>query len=227
RADTRGPYLPVDILRSSRHHTILFQSTTMRNSGFLFVLLALAGVATCHFPPGYHRHRAVREERKASCILQPSEPNTVNVTGIVEITQPGPNEPVFVGGLISVTTTNEFITKHGFHIHEFGVPNGDCAEAAGHYNPLGKDHGAPDVDNRHVGDLGNIVFTSVEEGRYNSFVQIHDSQATLFGDYNVVGRAIVLHEGTDDLGLGGEDDSLTTGHAGARIACCTINMVPV
>ena len=31
--------------------------------------------------------------------------------------------------------------------------------------------------------------------------------------------------GTDDLGLGGEDDSLTTGHAGARAGCCIINLI--
>ena len=31
--------------------------------------------------------------------------------------------------------------------------------------------------------------------------------------------------GTDDLGLGGEDDSLTTGHAGARAGCCIINQL--
>jgi len=191
----------------------MFQSKMM-SSMFIFVLLALAGVVTS------------QEDRKAVCILQPSEPNSHNVSGIVEMTQPGPAEPVFIYGIIQVTTDEEFVTKHGFHIHEFGVPNGDCSEAAGHYNPHGMNHGAPDVEDRHVGDLGNIVYTKVTDGVYNSFVQITDAQATLFGDDNVVGRGIVLHVGEDDLGLGGEDDSLTTGHAGARIACCTINLVP-
>ena len=32
-------------------------------------------------------------------------------------------------------------------------------------------------------------------------------------------RAVVVHEGVDDLGVGGFADSLTTGHAGGRLAC--------
>ena len=36
---------------------------------------------------------------------------------------------------------------------------------------------------------------------------------------NIIGRAIVVHEDIDDNGLGGFDDSLTTGHAGARLSC--------
>jgi len=39
---------------------------------------------------------------------------------------------------------------------------------------------------------------------------------------NIVGRSIVVHAGEDDLGLGGATDSLTTGNAGARVACCKI-----
>jgi Cu-Zn family superoxide dismutase len=36
------------------------------------------------------------------------------------------------------------------------------------------------------------------------------------------GRSIIVHADKDDLGLGGEDDSLTTGHSGKRIACAVI-----
>ena len=39
------------------------------------------------------------------------------------------------------------------------------------------------------------------------------------GATSIVGRAMVLHAGEDDLGQGGESDSLTTGHAGARLGC--------
>ena len=39
-------------------------------------------------------------------------------------------------------------------------------------------------------------------------------------DDNVIGRGIVVHAGEDDLGLGGKSDSLSTGAAGARVACC-------
>ena len=45
------------------------------------------------------------------------------------------------------------------------------------------------------------------------------------GDANILGRAIVIHAGEDDLGLGAETDSKTTGHAGARLACCVIGVI--
>ena len=38
-------------------------------------------------------------------------------------------------------------------------------------------------------------------------------------------RAIVVHEGVDDLGQGGASDSLTTGNAGARLVVIVIVIV--
>ena len=40
--------------------------------------------------------------------------------------------------------------------------------------------------------------------------------------FQIIGRAVVLHSGTDDLGLGGDDGSLATGNAGSRLGCCAI-----
>ena len=40
-------------------------------------------------------------------------------------------------------------------------------------------------------------------------------------------RAIVVHEGVDDLGQGGASDSLTTGNAGARLVVIVIVIVTV
>ena len=39
---------------------------------------------------------------------------------------------------------------------------------------------------------------------------------------NIMGRSLVIHINPDDLGMGGYPDSLTTGHAGARITCAVI-----
>ena len=41
---------------------------------------------------------------------------------------------------------------------------------------------------------------------------------------NCFRRAVVIHAGTDDLGTGGDEESLKTGNAGTRSACGVIGM---
>lgn len=52
--------------------------------------------------------------------------------------------------------------------------------------------------------------------------QITDAIITLEGEYSIIGRTVVVHEGIDDLGKGGHEFSLTTGNAGGRLACGVI-----
>lgn len=82
-----------------------------------------------------------------------------------------------------------------------------------------KTHGGPTSENRHVGDLGNI------EANDNgiAWINIIDNHISLSGNYNIIGRAVVVHADPDDFGLGGFSDSTTTGHAGARLGCGVIN----
>lgn len=81
-------------------------------------------------------------------------------------------------------------------------------------------HGGPTDEIRHVGDLGNIY---AEE---NGVAQISltDSKISLTGPNSIIGRAIVVHSDSDDLGRGGFSDSLTTGHAGTRLGCGVIGI---
>jgi Cu-Zn family superoxide dismutase len=104
---------------------------------------------------------------------------------------------------------------HGFHIHKAGDLRGEgCKKACDHYH-VGppQNHGgppAPGKKQRHTGDLGNVT-----EGKY-----VFTLKDCLIAD--LFGRSIIVHADEDDYGLGGKEDSLTTGHSGKRIACAVI-----
>jgi Cu-Zn family superoxide dismutase len=105
---------------------------------------------------------------------------------------------------------------HGFHIHEAGDLTDSCHGACSHFNPYGKNHGGPDSNERHVGDLGNIKFNA----KGISVINMKDSMIKLRGTKcNIMGRSLVIHEGIDDLGAGNDAESLITGNAGARVTC--------
>lgn len=110
---------------------------------------------------------------------------------------------------------------HGFHIHEWGNLTNGCVTAGPHYNPMGKVHGGPADEVRHVGDLGNLEANA--EGK--AFYNLEDHLIMIYGNINnIVGRSVVVHGGVDDLGKGGNEESLKTGNAGARVACGVIGL---
>jgi superoxide dismutase, Cu-Zn family len=107
---------------------------------------------------------------------------------------------------------------HGIHLHE----NGDCstpdASSAGdHFSPEGDPHGAPrdEPEAHHAGDLGNL--TADDTG--NAEKQIADPELQIDGEYGVVGRAIIIHQGEDDL------TSQPSGDSGDPVACGVIERV--
>lgn len=78
--------------------------------------------------------------------------------------------------------------NHGFHIHEFGDYSNGCVSAGSHFNPKGKEHGGPDDENRHAGDLGNIVAGADGKAPIN----ITDKQIPLCGPDSIIGRSVVV-----------------------------------
>ncbi|XP_018011822.1 superoxide dismutase [Cu-Zn], partial [Hyalella azteca] len=134
------------------------------------------------------------EMRFATCELV-AAPN-FTVKGTIYFRQNVSYDTTVITGTVEGLTVGE----HGFHIHEFGANGGRCKDAGKHYNPDGQPHGGQDSDQRHVGDLGNI--RSVEQGASTlARVQIEDALVTLYGDRAVLGRAVVVHAGRDDLGF--------------------------
>lgn len=108
----------------------------------------------------------------------------------------------------------------GFHVHTFGDNTNGCTSAGPHFNPFTKEHGAPEDDNRHVGDLGNV--TTDASGVAKGSKQ--DLLVKLIGQNSILGRTVVIHSGTDDLGKGGHEESKKTGNAGGRPACGVIGI---
>ena len=136
------------------------------------------------------------------------------VEGLVVMTQ-APNTPTLLVGEIQGLKPG----KHGFHIHEFGDLSNGCETAGAHYNPDNVDHG--DLQQGHVGDLENVI--ADENGVAK--IEIIAPRVDLLGERSIIGRSLVIHEDEDDLGKGGDAESLKTGNAGNRLGCGVIAMM--
>ena len=150
-----------------------------------------------------------QETTVAQCILEHSD----SVKGSILLIQ-APGTATLIKGTIKGLAPG----SHGFHIHEFGDMSDGCKSMGGHYNPDDVDHG--DINEGHVGDLGNI--TADESG--TAKFTIEAKRVDLMGERSVIGRGFVVHSDEDDLGKGGDAESLKTGNAGDRLACGVITL---
>ncbi|XP_029053644.1 uncharacterized protein LOC117609876 [Osmia lignaria lignaria] len=153
------------------------------------------------------------EQKTAHVHLVPHNAETKNVTGELTITQSADNTVEITGTVYGLTEG-----LHGFHVHEKADMREGCNSTGPHFNPTNATHGAPDSAVRHVGDLGNIRANAQGEASVN----IKDTVISLTGVNSILGRAIVVHSGEDDLGRGNTTLSATTGNAGGRWACGVI-----
>ncbi|KAL8166412.1 hypothetical protein V2J09_007911 [Rumex salicifolius] len=148
---------------------------------------------------------------KAVVVLNSSE----GVSGTVHFFQEGDGPTTVTGNLSGLKPG-----LHGFHVHALGDTTNGCMSTGPHFNPAGKEHGAPEDELRHAGDLGNV--TVGDDG--TATFTIIDSQIPLVGPNSIIGRAVVVHADPDDLGKGGHELSKSTGNAGGRIACGIIGL---
>jgi Cu-Zn family superoxide dismutase len=86
--------------------------------------------------------------------------------------------------------------------------------AGGHYNPENHQHGLPETEMRHAGDLGNLEADSEGKATLERTV----SNISIAGMKNpIIGRGVIVHAKVDD---GGQP----VGNAGGRIGCGVIGV---
>lgn len=183
----------------------------MKYAAHLIFSLTLALLASCTSEASQehdHEHHGY-VAKKAVCVIRGTTGND-DVTGTVTFTQE--EGGVRIQASVSGLTPGD----HGFHVHQWGDTNcGDGKCTGGHFDPHGSDHGAPDAEVRHVGDLGNLTAGDDGAATYDRV----DSMISL--DMNmencIIGRAIIIHADPDDFGQ-------PTGNAGARVAAGVIGI---
>ncbi|KAI9280437.1 copper/zinc superoxide dismutase [Sporodiniella umbellata] len=141
--------------------------------------------------------------------------NNPPVTGTIHFSQ----ESYESNTRIHINITGLIPGEHGIHIHQFGDLSQGCASTGSHYNPFNHTHGGPEAQTRHVGDFGNIIADATTG---LAILNLNSSLVKLSQKTSVVGRAVVIHSGQDDLGLGGMPLSNTTGNSGDRVGCGVI-----
>ena len=121
-----------------------------------------------------------------------------------------------VDGVVSLEAKFQGLTAgmHAIHIHE----KADCSSvdgksAGGHWNPTFTNHGKwGNEGGYHKGDIGNF---EVDESGYGK--RIMETTEWCIGceddTKNILGKAIIVHQGTDDF------ISQPSGAAGTRIIC--------
>ncbi len=103
---------------------------------------------------------------------------------------------------------------HAIHIHEKADCSAeDATSAGGHWNPTHQKHGKwGDSEGYHKGDIGN--FEVGADG--NGTIEMETDEwciGCIDENKNIVGKAVIVHEGKDDF------VSQPSGDAGSRVAC--------
>ena len=139
--------------------------------------------------------------------LEATKGNTTS--GTITFTQAG--DKVRVDANVSGLKPN---AEHGFHVHEKGdCSSGDGMSTGGHFNPLGKGHGAHGDTEHHAGDLPSLKSDAAGNAKFSVLV---DDITVSPSATSVVGRGMIVHRDPDDF------KTQPTGNAGPRIACAVI-----
>ncbi|WP_300603535.1 superoxide dismutase family protein [Niabella sp.] len=99
------------------------------------------------------------------------------------------------------------------HFHE----HGDCGmkgeNSHGHWNPTKSNHGQWGSASFHSGDIGNIQLDASGHATKSVTTDLWSVEP---GEKEIIGRAIIVHGGTDDY------KTQPTGNSGPRVGCGVI-----
>lgn len=119
-------------------------------------------------------------------------------------------------GMVTMTAMLNGLSEgtHAIHIHE----KADCSAAdgtssGGHWNPTAQPHGKwGSEEGYHKGDIGNFEASADGKG---SITTVTNEWCIGCGDESkdILGKAIIVHQGTDDF------VTQPTGNAGGRVSC--------
>lgn len=147
-----------------------------------------------------------QEEKKVQVNLESKSGSSVTGSAVFTQEDQMVTMVAVVGGLSEGT--------HAIHIHEKADCSSDDGKSAGgHWNPTNQPHGKwGSPDGYHKGDIGNL--TANANGKA-TITMTTDEWCIGCGDPNkdILGKAIIIHEGTDDF------KTQPTGDAGGRVSC--------
>lgn len=153
-------------------------------------------------------------EMYAVCQVQPSASLATDqprVTGLVLFRQLSPGARLDAFFDLEGFPAEPNVSSRAIHVHQFGDLSQGCESTGPHYNPMAVQHP------QHPGDFGNFVVRDGRLWKYRTGLT-----ASLAGPHSILGRAVVVHAGEDDLGRGGNQASVENGNAGRRLACCVV-----
>ncbi|GAB6031730.1 hypothetical protein CHUAL_009473 [Chamberlinius hualienensis] len=107
------------------------------------------------------------------------------IVGVVRFIQMDHNKCI-IDGTIDGLSPGE----HGFHVYEYGDLSEGYANLGSHFNPDGKRHGSPKDNERHAGDLGNIVADQFGRASFRL-----DNDAIKVWD--IIGRSLAISSSPD------------------------------
>lgn len=160
--------------------------------------------------------------------IQTTKPDTVPIVNHAEAKLSGTYADTTVDGtvkfdtdpsgkvvmILDITVPAKAGKSIAVHIHEHGNCGDTAKLAHGHWNPTNAQHGKWGSASFHAGDIGNIQLNANGKGSLSLATDLW----TLGGQpvKNILGKAIIVHGGTDDY------KTQPTGNAGTRIGCGVI-----